>query len=81
MPEVSGDLAGEFVLGALEADELVAVERRMRDEPDLSTRCRRVVSPIGAVVGAGLSEDATGVRVVSDPASCWRRTLSGAPPI
>src|SRR6516165_2933859 len=34
MPEVSEDSAGEFVLGALEADELVAVERRMRDEPD-----------------------------------------------
>ena len=34
MPEVSEELAGEFVLGALEADELVAVERRMLDEPD-----------------------------------------------
>jgi mannose-6-phosphate isomerase-like protein (cupin superfamily) len=34
MPEVSEDFAGEFVLGALDADERSAVERRIRTEPD-----------------------------------------------
>jgi anti-sigma factor ChrR (cupin superfamily) len=33
MPETPQDLAGEFVLGALEDDERAAVERRMREEP------------------------------------------------
>jgi quercetin dioxygenase-like cupin family protein len=32
--ELSEELAGEFVLGVLEADERATVERRMRDEPD-----------------------------------------------
>jgi len=34
MPEVSQDLAGEFVLGVLDADERLAVQRRMREEPE-----------------------------------------------
>jgi len=34
MPEVSQDLAGEFVLGVLDADERLTVQRRMREEPE-----------------------------------------------
>jgi anti-sigma factor ChrR (cupin superfamily) len=76
MPEVSEDLAGEFVLGALEADELVAVERRMRNEPDfrraVDTWSRRLAPLLGQVSPK------------TPPASAWsaiQRRVGGGPPV
>jgi len=63
MPDLSDDLAGEYVLGVLDADERTAVERRMRDEPEFrrSVDCwsRRLVP---------LSDR---VAPLTPPASAW----------
>jgi quercetin dioxygenase-like cupin family protein len=61
--ELSEELAGEFVLGVLEADERATVERRMRDEPDFRRSvdawfCRLI--PLADCVGP-----------VMPPASVW----------
>ena len=77
MADVSEELAGEFVLGALEADERAAVERRMRDEPDF----RRSVD----LWSRRLTPLADRVAPVTPPASAWaaihQRIGGGAPSI
>ena len=76
MPEVSEDLAGEFVLGALEADELVAVERRMRDEPDF----RRAVDAWSRRLAPLLEQ----VSPKTPPVSAWsaiQRRVGGGPSV
>lgn len=77
MADVSEELAGEFVLGALEADERAAVERRMRDEPDF----RRSVD----AWTRRLTPLADRVAPVTPPASAWgairQRIGGGAPSI
>ena len=75
MPDVSEELAGEFVLGALEADERRAIERRMRDEPGF--RCSvdawtRRLTPL-----------ADRVAPVTPPATTWaaiQQRIGGAAP-
>ena len=73
--EVTPDLAGEFVLGVLEADERLAVERRMRDEPEY---CRSVDIWLRRLTP--LTER---VSPVQPPASAWaaiqQRLGSAAP--
>jgi anti-sigma factor ChrR (cupin superfamily) len=74
MPEASEDLAGDFVLGALEADELVAVERRMRDEPDF----RRAVDAWSRRLAPLLEQ----VSPKTPPVSAWsaiERRVGGGP--
>ena len=77
MADVSEELAGEFVLGALEADERAAVERRMRDEPDFRRSVdgwTRRLTPL-----------ADRVAPLTPPASVWaaihQRIGGGAPSI
>ena len=60
---MSEELAGEFVLGALEADERAAVERRMCDEPDF----RRSVD----AWTRRLTPIADRVAPLTPPASAW----------
>ena len=75
MPEASEDLAGEFVLGTLEADELVTVERRMRDEPDF----RRAVDTWSRRLAPLLEQ----VPPKTPPVSAWsaiRRRIGGDGP-
>jgi anti-sigma factor ChrR (cupin superfamily) len=63
MPDESEEVAGEFVLGALEADERATVERRMRDEPDFRRSVdawSRRLMPLSDRVGP-----------VMPPASAW----------
>jgi quercetin dioxygenase-like cupin family protein len=77
MAEVTPDLAGEFALGVLEADERLWVERRMRDDPDyrrdVDSWLRRL-SPLNE-----------GLSPVPAPAAAWaaiqRRLGSAAPPL
>ena len=75
MADLSEELAGEFVLGALEADERAAVERRMRDEPGF---CRAVDAWTRR-----LTPLADRVAPVTPPASAWaaiqQRIGGGAP--
>src|SRR5215467_16047305 len=76
MPEVSEDLAGEFVLGTLEADELAAVERRMRAEPDF----RRAVDAWSRRLAPLLEQ----VSPKTPPASAWsaiQRRVGGGPSV
>jgi anti-sigma factor ChrR (cupin superfamily) len=77
MPEVSEDLAGEFALGALEADELAAVERRIRDEPDF----RRAVDTWSRRLAPLLEQ----VSAKTPPVSAWsaiqRRVGGGGPSV
>jgi anti-sigma-K factor RskA len=61
--DVCQELAGEFMLGALEPDERAAVERRMRDGPDFR-RC------VNAWTGR-LTPLADRVAKVTPPASAW----------
>jgi anti-sigma factor ChrR (cupin superfamily) len=75
MPDVSEELAGEFVLGALEADERRATERRMRDEPGF----RRSVD----AWTLRLTPLADRVAPLTPPASAWaaiRQRIGGAAP-
>jgi anti-sigma factor ChrR (cupin superfamily) len=75
MPDVSDELAGEFVLGVLEADERAAVERRMRDEPDF----RRTVD----AWSRRLTPLSHRVAAVTPPASAWaaiQQRIGGAVP-
>jgi anti-sigma factor ChrR (cupin superfamily) len=75
MPEVSEDLAGEFVLGALEADERSAVEQRIRNEPDF----RRAVDAWSHRLMPLLEQ----MSPVIPPASTWaaiRRRIGSAAP-
>src|SRR5271168_4413112 len=77
MPDVSGEPAGEFVLGALEADERRDVERRMREDPGF----RRAVD----AWTRRLTPLAGRVAPVTPPASAWaairQRIGGGAPSI
>ena len=75
MADVSEKLAGEFVLGTLEAGERTMVERRMRDEPDFRRSVdgwTRRLTPL-----------ADRVAPVTPPASVWaaihQRIGGGAP--
>jgi len=77
MPDVSGEPAGEFVLGALEADERRDVERHMREDPGF----RRSVD----AWTRRLTPLADRVAPVTPPASAWaairQRIGGGAPSI
>jgi anti-sigma factor ChrR (cupin superfamily) len=75
--DASEELAGEVVLGLLEADERAAVERRVRDEPDF----RRSVD----AWARRLMPLSDRVDPVTPPASAWaairQRIGGGAPSI
>jgi anti-sigma factor ChrR (cupin superfamily) len=76
MPEVSEDLAGEFALGALDADERSAVERRIRNEPDF----RRAVDAWSNRLMPLLERMSPVIPSASTWAAIRRRIESAAPP-
>lgn len=84
MPEVSEDLAGEFVLGALEANDRSAVERRIRNEPDFrravdawSHRLMPLLERMSPVIPPASTWAAIQRRIGSTAPSAARRRAEG----
>jgi quercetin dioxygenase-like cupin family protein len=63
MSEILGELGGEFVLGSLEEEERLSVERRLRDEPEF----RRMVDSWSRRLTPLLD----GIPPVTPPSAVW----------